>query len=81
MLNMGNEDLDTKLQEALETLSPREREVLTLRFGLEGNQPHTLEAISQKFGVSRERIRQIERKALYKIRHHVREKRLEDFLD
>jgi len=75
------EDLKAQLQDILETLSPREREVLTLRFGLEDGRPHTLEEVGQKFGVTRERIRQIESKALRKLRHPIRKKLLEDFLD
>ena len=75
------EDLRAQLQDILETLSPREREVLTLRFGLEDGRPHTLEEVGQKFGVTRERIRQIESKALRKLRHPIRKKLLEDFLD
>jgi len=75
------EDLRAQLQDILESLSPREREVLTLRFGLEDGRPHTLEEVGQKFGVTRERIRQIESKALRKLRHPIRKKLLEDFLD
>ena len=75
------EDLRTQLQDSLQSLSPREREVLTLRFGLEDGRPHTLEEVGQKFGVTRERIRQIESKALRKLRHPIRKKLLEDFLD
>jgi RNA polymerase primary sigma factor len=75
------EDLKTQLQDILETLSPREREVLTLRFGLEDGRPRTLEEVGQSFGVTRERIRQIESKALRKLRHPIRKKLLEDFLD
>ncbi len=75
------EDLKSHLQEILETLSPREREVLILRFGLEDGRPRTLEEVGQSFGVTRERIRQIESKALRKLRHPIRKKLLEDFLD
>jgi RNA polymerase primary sigma factor len=75
------EDLRAQLQDILESLSRREREVLTLRFGLEAGRPHTLEEVGQKFGVTRERIRQIESKALRKLRHPIRKKLLEDFLD
>jgi RNA polymerase primary sigma factor len=64
----------------LDTLSPRERKVLELRFGLEDHQPRTLEEVGKVFGVTRERIRQIEAKALRKLRHPSRSKRLKDYL-
>ena len=81
MTNARNDDLENEVWDVIDNLPQRQREVLTLRFGLEGNQPHTLEAISQKFGVSRERIRQIEQKALRKLRHPTHKARLEDYLD
>lgn len=73
--------LREQLQEALDTLTPREREVLKLRFGLEDGQVRTLEEVGKEFNVTRERIRQIESKALRKLRHPSRSKRLRDFLE
>ncbi|MEK7281541.1 MAG: sigma-70 family RNA polymerase sigma factor, partial [Chloroflexota bacterium] len=66
---------------ALSTLAPRERRVLSLRFGLEDGQSRTLEEVGKEFGVTRERIRQIEAKALRKLRHPSRSRRLKDFLE
>lgn len=65
----------------LETLTPRERDVLRLRFGLEDGKARTLEEVGQKFKVTRERIRQIEAKALRKLRHPSRSKKLKDYLE
>ena len=73
--------LKEQLNEVLRTLTPREAKVLALRFGLEDGHPHTLEEVGSEFGVTRERIRQIEAKALRKLRHPSRSKRLKDFLD
>lgn len=73
--------LKEQLESILNTLSKREREVLKLRFGLEDGRPSTLEEVGKRFGVTRERIRQIEAKALRKLRHPTRSKRLKDFLD
>ena len=64
----------------LETLTPREASVLRLRFGLEDGRPRTLEEVGKEFNVTRERIRQIEAKALRKLRHPTRSKKLKDFL-
>ena len=64
-----------------ETLPPRERKVLKLRFGLDDGRPRTLEEVGREFGVTRERIRQIEAKALRKLRHPSRSKRLKDFIE
>ena len=63
------------------TLTPREEKVLSLRFGLEDGHPRTLEEVGKEFNVTRERIRQIEAKALRKLRHPSRSKKLKDFLD
>ena len=73
--------LREQLEEALETLTPREEEVLRMRFGLLDGKPHTLEEVGKKFDVTRERIRQIESKALRKLRHPSRSKKLRDFLN
>ena len=73
--------LKEQLAEVLSTLPPREERMLRLRYGLEDGCPHTLEEISEMFNVTRERIRQIEAKALRKLRHPSRSKKLKDFLD
>lgn len=73
--------LKEQLQDVLETLTPREKQVLRLRFGLDDGRSRTLEEVGQHFGVTRERIRQIEAKALRKLRHPSRSKKLKDFLD
>lgn len=73
--------LREQLSDVLETLTVREKRVLELRFGLEDGRSRTLEEVGQHFGVTRERIRQIEAKALRKLRHPSRSKRLKDFLE
>lgn len=73
--------LRENIGEVLEALSDREAKVLKMRFGLNGGKAMTLEEVGQKFGVTRERIRQIEAKALRKLRHPSRRKQLQDFLD
>jgi RNA polymerase primary sigma factor len=73
--------LREQLRQVLDSLSEREREVLAMRFGLEDGHSHTLEEVGQAFGVTRERIRQIEVKALRKLRHPTRSKKLRDYLE
>jgi RNA polymerase primary sigma factor len=73
--------LTEAVEEALEQLSERERRVVRLRFGLDDGQLHTLEEVGKEFGVTRERIRQIESKTLAKLRHPTRSQRLRDYLD
>ena len=73
--------LKEQLEEVLDTLTEREEHVLRLRFGLDDGRTRTLEEVGQVFGVTRERIRQIEAKALRKLRHPSRSKRLKDFLE
>ena len=73
--------LREQLGEVLQTLSPREEMVLKLRFGLEDGRARTLEEVGQEFNITRERIRQIEAKALRKLRHPSRSKRLKDYLE
>ena len=73
--------LKEQLSEVLSTLTPREEKVLRLRFGLEDGRTRTLEEVGKEFNVTRERIRQIEAKALRKLRHPSRSKRLKDFLN
>ncbi|MGE5559871.1 MAG: RNA polymerase sigma factor RpoD [Chloroflexota bacterium] len=73
--------LKEQLEEVLQTLTPREEKVLRLRFGLDDGRARTLEEVGQIFNVTRERIRQIEAKALRKLRHPSRSKKLKDYLD
>ena len=73
--------LKEQLSDVLDTLTPREEKVLRLRFGLEDGRSRTLEEVGKEFNVTRERIRQIEAKALRKLRHPSRSKKLKDFLD
>ncbi len=73
--------LKEQLEGVLGTLTPREERVLRLRFGLDDGRARTLEEVGQSFGVTRERIRQIEAKALRKLRHPSRSKKLKDFLE
>ena len=72
--------LREQLEDVLATLTPREQQVLRMRFGLQDGKPHTLEEVGKEFDVTRERIRQIESKALRKLRHPSRSKKLKDFL-
>ncbi|MEW6106370.1 MAG: RNA polymerase sigma factor RpoD [Bacillota bacterium] len=73
--------LKEQLEDVLDTLTPREEKVLRLRFGLDDGRSRTLEEVGQVFGVTRERIRQIEAKALRKLRHPSRSKKLKDYLE
>ena len=73
--------LKDRLKDVLTTLTEREQEVLTLRFGLKDGYSRTLEEVGRQFNVTRERIRQIEAKALRKMRHPTRMKKLDGFLD
>jgi RNA polymerase primary sigma factor len=73
--------LGVEVEDILDTLTPRERRVIQLRFGLVDGHPRTLDEVGRRFGVTRERIRQIEAKALRKMRHPSRSRRLADFLD
>jgi RNA polymerase primary sigma factor len=72
--------LREQLRSILDSLNRRERQVLEMRFGLKDGQGHTLEEVGQAFGVTRERIRQIEAKALRKLRHPLRSRKLRDYL-
>ncbi len=75
------EILKEEIKEVLKTLQKREQEVLELRFGLIDGTSYTLEEVGKRFNVTRERIRQIEAKALRKLRHPSRAKKLKDFMD
>lgn len=77
----SKELLKENIEEVLATLSDREAKVLRMRFGLEGKNPMTLEEVGREFGVTRERIRQIEAKALRKLKHPSRRKKLQDYLE
>ena len=77
----SNELLKNELQKILNDLTPREAKVLKLRYGLDDGRPHTLEEVGKEFNVTRERIRQIEAKALRKLRHPSRSKKLGDYRD
>jgi RNA polymerase primary sigma factor len=73
--------LKEQIDVVLSSLSPREQRVLQLRFGLEDGRSRTLEEVGKEFNVTRERIRQIEAKALRKLRHPSRSRRLRDYLE
>ena len=77
----SNQLLKEQVAEVLSSLTPRERKVLELRFGLEDGRSRTLEEVGRDFSVTRERIRQIEAKALRKLRHPIRSNKLQDYLD
>ncbi|MFA5074494.1 MAG: RNA polymerase sigma factor RpoD [Candidatus Babeliales bacterium] len=76
-----NDDLKEKVREVLKSLTPREEKVLKMRFGIDVASEHTLEEVGKDFSVTRERIRQIEVKALRKLRHPSRSKKLQSFFD
>jgi RNA polymerase primary sigma factor len=76
-----NQDLTTQVERALGTLSPKEKEILRLRFGIGEEGEHTLEEVGKRFAVTRERIRQIEAKALRKLRHPLRGRNLKAFIE
>lgn len=78
---VSRELLKDALGKVLETLSPRERKVLAMRFGLDDGKPKTLEEVGKEFKVTRERIRQIEAKAIRKLKHPTRARKLRDFLE
>ena len=80
-MTVAHELLREDLAEVLSSLSPRERDVLRLRFGMDDGRQRTLEEVGQLFGVTRERIRQIEAKALRKLRHPNRSKRLREYIE
>ena len=73
--------LKEQLLDVLDTLTDREKKVLMLRFGIEDGRARTLEEVGKEFSVTRERIRQIESKALKKLRHPSRSKKLKDYLE
>ena len=77
----GNALLREQMEEVLSTLAPREKKVLMLRFGIADGTPRTLEEVGKEFAVTRERVRQIEAKALRKMRHPIRSKKLKGFLE
>ena len=76
-----NINLKEQTESVLKTLTPREEKVIKMRFGLDDGSEHTLEEVGQSFAVTRERIRQIEAKALRKLRHPSRSRKLRAFLD
>lgn len=76
----GQQELHKVVMDVLDTLSDREKRIVILRFGLDGNDPRTLQEVGKEFNVTRERIRQIEAKALRRLRHPSRSKKLKDFL-
>ena len=77
----SNHLLKEQVMEVVGTLSDREQKIIKLRFGLDGGRPHTLEEVGAEFAVTRERIRQIEAKALAKLRKNKETDRLHDYLE
>ena len=80
LLKEENQILKEQLSEIIATLSPREQKIIRLRFGIGGGRPHTLEEVGNEFDVTRERIRQIEAKALSKLRKNKETKKLHEYL-
>jgi RNA polymerase primary sigma factor len=76
-----NSDMAKQIQKVLSTLTKREEKILRMRFGIEEKKDHTLEEVGQDFDLSRERIRQIEDKALWKLKHSSRADKLKSFID
>lgn len=81
LMDLMQRDLAGALAQSLADFTPREREVIALRFGLGDGEAKTLEEVGNRFGITRERVRQIEAKVLHRLRHPVRARRLQDFLD
>ena len=79
--DLSDKELQKQLREVLKSLSPREARIVRMRFGIDFNVNHTLEEIGEDFSLSRERVRQIEAKALRKLRHPIRSKKLKTFLE
>ena len=79
--NAAQDILKTQLLQVIETLTPREQKVIRLRYGIDDSHPRTLEEVGKEFNVTRERIRQIEAKALRKLRHPNRSKKLQDYYE
>jgi RNA polymerase primary sigma factor len=77
----SHESLKDQIGSVLDTLTPREQRILRLRFGLDDGRSRTLQEVGKEFKVTRERIRQIEAKALRKLRHPTRSRRLKDYLE
>jgi RNA polymerase primary sigma factor len=77
----GNEMLKDRIEEVLKTLTYREREILKLRYGIGDGYTYTLEEVGKIFKVTRERVRQVEAKAIRKLQHPVRARKLEGFID
>ncbi len=77
----GDTLLREQLEKVLKSLTPREKQILELRFGIAGGHPHTLEEVGKDFGLTRERIRQIQDKAIRRLRHPKRSGKLQDYLD
>ncbi len=81
MSSAGSEMLKDRIEEVLKTLTYREREIIKLRYGIGDGYTYTLEEVGRIFKVTRERVRQVEAKAIRKLQHPVRSRKLEGFLD
>jgi len=79
--SVANSEVKRMIKEALEKLTPKEEEIVVARFGLDGGRPKTLEEIGQIRGITRERVRQIEKKALKKLIHPARSRALRDLVE